>query len=274
MKRGIMPHALAVAVMLTALTSQAVAQDRLDRSPLDFPIAGPETTQKRFGLLGNPKSERPATADTLFNWSIYPTVGLADDTHSFGVSVGFLNRRLLGSIPLGLAVTDKYVSVADQGHNRVQFDASLTVPTLTTIGSVNLSFLMLGQYRKTADISTTQQGVVEIDATLSTSEKRSQSLAAGAVAYLNNAKPQGGSSESGMTFGVNLDLTLNKWAEVVSEYDFKSDFAGEDDYSIQATAVVHPKGFIGMKALVGWGKHDVWLFGVKSTFAGIIRRRP
>lgn len=245
-----------VSGVLILLPHRAAAQGRLDRSPLEIRDSDQRLARQRGRFL--------AATGPLFDWSLYPTLTGVDTTRIYGIALGWRNKNLLGSVPLSLGFSDKYTTVGGQHRNRIQFDVGLDFP-----GIAKVSWLTLGltaQARHTADVSSSQTGVAELDVTLLDAE--AASLTVGGLLLYDHAKPKGGPSQSGATVGSAVDLTIRSNTDLVAEYDFKSDFAGEDDYSVQLTHLFRPGAKVRFKALAGYAKHDVWVFGVKVAFTG------
>jgi hypothetical protein len=238
------------------------AQGGIDRSPLDFPvrIAGGED-------VGAVSALTDRVTDTLFTWFISPTLLAIDSTRGYGVAVGIATSRLIPRLPLGFSISDRYITTGGEGQNRLQFDIQLS-PILPI---PRTSFLIQGHYRRTADVSNSQQGMMELD--VSIMEKKSVALGVGGILYYGREAPTGGIDRSGATFGAAASVSVGRFA-MAGEYDFESEFSGETDYSVQATySLPVRRRLMGIRGLVGYGKHGVWIFGLKAAFLGPVRER-
>lgn len=250
-----------------ATPDRAAAQGRVDRSPLDFRF---HRRPAPVDDNGQPLDRVPSTLDTVFTWFLKPDAVLTDNADDYGLALGLTNGVLLGGIPLELSVTDHYVTSPTGNHNRVQFDGQLA---FDSVGSRYVSLTFQGRYRNTSKVTTSQQAMAELDFYLFKNKNAGTSLSIGGVGYYGHEKPDAAPGSSGATFGVASALTPIANLDLVGEYDFKSDFSGEDDYSFQVKYLFEPKGLLGLAAIAGYGKHNVWEFGLKAGFVGSTRRR-
>jgi len=272
MKASLTRAVLLYALLAPCSPAVAWAQGRVDRSPLDFPVRGTPKPPTDSGITFMAAPEQKPV-DTLFSWFLNPSAVLADQSDSYGLALGVVNKALVPGLPLALALTDRYVTAPGGDHNRVQFDAKLLFEGLPPLGTKGLSLLLIGQYRNTAQVASLQQGIAELDATLYQNKVDSTSFALGGVAYYGHQKPAGGIGSSGFTFGVVADVVPVRHLELIGEYDFKSDFAGEDDYSVQAGYAFHPRGLQCLVGIAEYGKHGTWKIGLKVGFVGPTRLR-
>jgi hypothetical protein len=255
---------VATALLLVgARPGMVAAQGGLDRSPLDFPVRVAPSTD----TLGISPLVALVRTDTLFTWFVSPSLVAVDSTRGYGFAVGIATNKLIPNLPLGLSISDRYMTVGGEGHHRMQFDLqfapSLPIP--------RTSLKILGRYRNTAQVSTSQQGTMQLDVSLV--KKAQVELGVGGLVYYGHEAPDGAVGQSGATFGTAASLRVGRLA-MAGEYDFKSDFAGEDNYSVQAAYTLPVKRrLMGVQGLVGYGKHGVWIFGLKAALLGPVRIR-
>jgi hypothetical protein len=241
--------------IVSAPFHSAIGQERVDRSPL-------ATRDLNRPVLRGLGIFAAATKPT-YAWSLLPTFRRGSDQHVFGFSAAFKNYTRFLNLPFSVAVTDKVIDAADDVHNRIQVDLELDFPSLK-LGSIALSPVLSGQYRHTSAISSSGEGVAELDATIL--DKPAGTLSFGGILYYDHVAPVGAASSSGATGGIDVDGTIGDWTDIFAEYDFKSDFAGESDYFVKLTQVVLHKERSKLALIGGWGKHNIFLFGVKATF--------
>lgn len=247
--------AAVIALELCACAGSALAQGRLDRDPLALPEPpGPAPPVSVTGAAPPP---------SLFGISLQPSATKDPNAHGYGFAVLVRNGTLLGALPLGASLAYKSATTGSTHRNKFQIGGSYT-PAL----GASLSLAVLGDYGWIEGGSTSGEISSELDYNL----PRPANSYAGAVVYYDSQTLTGFGSPHGATAGLTAGVGFGEWTSLTGEYDFKSDFAGQDSWSAQVAQVLTaaPK----LTLVVGAQKGSSLLAALRANLPEIRRHRP
>jgi hypothetical protein len=209
------------------------------------------------------------SAATARSYHLYftPSYGWDDNTKTFGGQFKYSNDKLIAKRPFSVSAT-----VSSLRFNAVAPAAAVSKLS-TTVGaeidvlsSAAYALNLSGGMSRVEDLGTSLEFAPEFDWVLPKNTMVSGAL--GAILYVNRfstmSTPTTPSvSNDGNTFGVIAYLNRGTWS-VIPEYDFNSDYVGEDAFSVKLS-----KSFSKMKGdpriMLGFAKHDRFMAGGRWT---------
>lgn len=201
------------------------------------------------------KGMKIKSTKTRYNLFVTPVARWTAGSQIIGGQFRYESDNLVTGKPVAFSGMVSNVHDSNVGENRsnLQMDAEID-PYTNGRYSLNLS----GQISHTMDVATFMEVAPELDITVN------EFVTVAPILYWNRVKFSGVPvSTSGTTVGVTAYLTRGLWA-AYPEYDFKSDFNGEDTYAVKVV-----KGFKNMKRdpkiFAGYAKHDVFALGMRLT---------
>jgi hypothetical protein len=227
---------------ITALVGQA--SEPIGRTLRDPSRVREPREPTRVGILALPAGPRIALFFT-------PSGTFTSATRAGGQFKG--SGDIGHGITWTLYAADSYIHGSSASHNRAQggteFDRDLTQALSLSVG---------GELANTSSVSSDAETFGELDAAVTPI-----STTLGGIAYYDWTKPSGGSRTGGATFGLTANYKAPSGTRVLAEYDFRSDFNGEDSFSAKLVQSLGKYGRHGAQAIVGAGKHRVVTFAVK-----------
>lgn len=204
-----------------------------------------------------------AAAAKSFNLYLTPTYGWDDNTKTFGGQFKYSSDKQVAKHPFSVSA-----SISSLRFNAVA-PASAVSKLATQLGA-EMDVLSSAQYAlnmsagmsRIEDIGTSIEIAPEFDWVLPKNSMVSGAI--GAIYYWNRfstmSTPATPSvSNDGGTFGAIAYLNRGSWS-VIPEYDFNSDYTGEDTYSVKLS-----KSFKSFKhdprLFFGFAKHDRFVAG-------------
>lgn len=226
--------------MLAATTVQAQTGEPVGRTLRD-----PSRTRE-------PRAAAKGPGAPAVEWFLTPNASLSSGTRA--------GAQLKGAGDVGRAFTFvgygaySYLHGTSASHNRVQLGGELD-RDLTSA----LSLAGGGEWGTTSDVSTDTELYAEVDASLAPI-----ATTLGGVVYYDWTKPSGGGDRTGgATFGVTANWKAPSGTRVLAEYDFRSDFNGEDSFSAKLVQGLGLFGGHSAQAIVGAAKHRIVSASVK-----------
>ena len=203
------------------------------------------------------------------NYHLYvtPTYGWDDDIKAFGGQFKYANDKLIASRPFSVTA-----SVTSLRFNAVAPAAAVSKMStaigaeIDVLSSASYTLNLSGSMERVEDIGTSVEFAPEFDWVLPKNSMFTGAI--GAIMYMNRFSTIETSttpsvSTDGNTFGVLAYLNRGSWG-LIPEYDFNSDYVGEDSFSLKLS-----KRFATMKGdpriMVGFAKHDRFLAGGRWT---------
>jgi hypothetical protein len=198
-----------------------------------------------------------------FNLYVTPTYGWDDNTKTFGGQFKYSSDKLVKNHSLSISA-----SVSSMRFNAVA-PASAVSKLATQVGaeivvlsSAQYSLNLGGGMSRVQDIGTSLEVAPEFDWVLPKNSMLSGAL--GAIYYWDRFSTMSTGatpsvSTDGGTFGAIAYLNHGSWS-VIPEYDFNSDYTGEDGFSVKLS-----KSFKSFshdpRIFFGFAKHDRFMAG-------------
>jgi hypothetical protein len=214
----------------------------------------------------------PAAAPAIAGARTYhlymtPTYGWDDNLQAFGGQFKYANDKLIANRPFSVTA-----SVSSLRFNAVGPAAAVSKMSsalgaeIDVLSSASYSLNLSGSVNRVEDVGTSMEFAPEFDWVLPANKMFTGAI--GAIMYMNRFStietPTTPSvSTDGNTFGVLAYLNRGSWG-LIPEYDFNSDYVGEDSFSVKLS-----KRFATMKGdpriMVGFAKHDRFLAAGRWT---------
>jgi hypothetical protein len=212
------------------------------------------------GIRADSVVESPATAPPRYRFVVTPSIKIEDEQSLYGAQLAMKRK---GRFPFSLALTDQLISTDgdDRISNRIQGDAELTVLNDVPVLGRPVVLALMGMLRHTQRSGTLAEASAEVDVTVIGSGN-APSVALRGIAYYDHSWPTDGDSRSGATFGTGALIALTSAVDLETEYDFKSSFVGEDDFSARLLVKL-PGRRVQPTLIIGGAKHGTVLFGVR-----------
>lgn len=252
-----------LAAGLGALLWVALAKaDRLNRNPLDFRTerTAPRPTREELLKLAG----APAPSDTVVGtWTLQPRVSFSEESSGGGLALSYVNKKPLSALPFNASVTGKAIGGGPQTLGGLQLYGELD-PDLSGLNPA-LSLAVAGEYDRTATVGAAYEGSAELDFDF----PNAPGFSLGVIGYIDEDDPISGPVQNGATAGLTADWKFRRGrlkgrAEAYAEYDFKSDFAGEDNFVTKALYTLYQAPKVVL--IGGFQKHNNFLVALKTSF--------
>jgi len=219
------------------------------RDPLPRAADSAQAGAPAFVAMGD-QDARPAPRYTFV---VTPSVTRTDGALRYGAQFRVVRD---GKIPLAAALTEQLIHTEadDRISNRIQGDVALDVVPEGSVGGFPVYLGLFGTLRHTQRSGTDAELSTEADVTVL--GKGVPSVALKAIGYYGFAWPSEGDFDSGLTLGTGAILALTRAVTLDTEYDFDSEFNGEDSWSARLILRI-PARRVQPALIVGGGKHGV-----------------
>ena len=216
--------------------------------------------------MSRPRAEPPAetrpgvaaeAADTVgdANWLVQPLSSFSGSDNDVGLLAGYKNTDRHGPREWKLAIRGMRRHAGGADHFRYQLDGEFYLRPWK-LGNGRLQPLITGTHAQTFDVGRSELLAAELDVVLPTPE--SLYLSVGPVVYYGWDAPRGGDASDGAFAGLVGFLEQGRFA-LQPEYDFSSDFAGGDSYSVAAWCRLWgASDGLNVKLRGGWEKGDTY----------------
>jgi hypothetical protein len=239
-----------LAALVLAPSSSVLAQRGLDRGLTRSPPRVEPAAETRLGVA----AEAPDTVGEA-NWLLQPLGSFSGSDNDVGLLAGYKNTDRYGPREWKLTVRGVRRHADGADHFRYQLDGEFYLRP-RKLGKVGLQPLFTGTHAQTFDVGHSELLAAELDVVLPTPE--SLYLSVGPVVYYGWDAPRGGDASDGAFAGLVGFLEQGRFA-LQPEYDFSSDFAGGDSYSVAAWCRLWgASDGLNVKLRGGWEKGDTY----------------
>lgn len=261
---------LGAAVALTSLAAHPALAQRVD--PGGRTLRNPGQPVGRPGAApGGPAPAAPAavaaTGPRPYSVSLVPLFGWSDGTQSPGAQLGY-STDLSDNVSVGVSGAGRVIRSDGNNNGRAQIDAEIDVTGRPGFLRRRVTLVVAVEGMATATVGTFAEASSEL--AVQAIERRDDKgnvlglLTLGVVGYLDRFAPKDGDATSGPTGGISAVLAPVDGLGLRAEYDFKSDFNGEDTFGARATVRLSSKGPKPV-LILGAGKHKSFLVGLNLT---------
>lgn len=236
-------------------SSNASAQRGLDRALTTSRAARPEPEvseeEPQRAFLHQPAVDTVVKASWLFQ----PLGTVSGSANDLGLLAGYENKNRHGSWPWQLTIRGLRRYRSGTAHARWQVDGEITLPVGPLV-KLPLSALITATHGHTIDVGRSDVIAAELDWTFR--EDARMVLALGAIGYYGWESPQDGESAHGAILGL-IGYGSRGRFDLFSEYDFSSDFAGGDSYSVAGSyRITGDSSKTELRLRGGWEKEDTY----------------
>ncbi|MGH7741599.1 MAG: hypothetical protein ACRENS_06200, partial [Candidatus Eiseniibacteriota bacterium] len=196
--------------------------------------------------------------------SLQPSFGVDPNGHALGIAALARNNTLFRSVPVSLSAAYRWATTGTTHRNKFQI-SGMYEPPLGALAKP-LSMTVLGDYGWIEGGSTSGEISAECDWSLS----QHANSYVGAAVYYDRQHLSGAGSPGGATVGITSGVAFDPSTELSGEYDFESDFSGEDSWSAQLARVLMaaPK----LTLVLGVQKHSSILAAIRANLPELRRR--
>lgn len=191
----------------------------------------------------------------------------ASGQFSSGRQAGGLQLRAVATWESGLrllaAVKGQAIHTSSATRNQLQLDVEVDPP----LGTDRAALAIGATFSKRFSVSTSQEYFAALDFTPFSAARNAvlRSLSFGGVGYYNRADADGtGGVSSGATPGVTSSFAPREGTSLAAEYDFNSDFNGEDYFSARLIQRL-PFARYAPLLIVGGGKHNLYSVALRLS---------
>ncbi len=248
------------ALLITAVallpSANASAQRGLDRGLTTSRAAraGPEVIGEE--PRGHLVAPQPA-ADTVVkaSWRLQPLGTVSGRDNEFGLLAGYENENRYGSWPWLLTIRGLRRLQDGTAHAGWQADGEI-YPPIGPLGTVQLEAMIAATHVHTIDVGRSDGIAAELDVVLRGSTR--MKLSVGAIGYYAWESPRAREASHGVILGL-IGFWRRGRFDLLSEYDFSSDLAGEDSYSVAGSyRITGDSAKKELRLRGGWEKGDTY----------------
>ena len=201
-------------------------------------------------------------AERPYRIYLIPRVRWDDDKSSVEAEVRY-SRRERTLYPYNVSVTDRVIWSDGERANRIQADGEIDLLHNNLKGAGRRVFLAaLGELQHTQRSGFLAEGALELDFTVLGDPSGGPSLALGGLGYFDHFTPTEGDSDSGFTAGTEALWIISDVLELDAEYDFDSEFNGEDSFAVRFFWDPPVQRF-SPRLLLGAAKHGSYMVGLR-----------
>jgi hypothetical protein len=200
-----------------------------------------------------------------FQLMVAPLASWSEGQSAYGAQVRLMSTIGTTKFPYKVSVIDEALRGSGRTRNLIKGEAEVDLLNSDArFAGLPIALAADGLVQHIAGSETLAEGSGELDVSIiGTSD--SPLLAIGALGYFDHSKPEIGSSTDGFTAGSDIIWDPIQQIELSAEYDFKSDFAGEDSYSAKLLWILARAGH-KPTLVIGGGKHGLFLLGLRLAW--------
>jgi hypothetical protein len=210
-------------------------------------------------LFTDHAAQMSAASTSTYNLFLTPTFGWDDNNQLYGGQLRYTSTSLLPNMPVAISgtIAEHRFTAGSPAVSKMAMQVNGEVDVLSTAQYI---LSVSGEMQNTADFGTQLELAPEFDWMLPANSMFTGAV--GGIAYLDRFKTSTGDFVTkGRTLGLIGYLNHGTWS-VIPEYDFDSDYVGEDSFSVKVA-----KSFANMKRdpriILGASKHNSFVAGVR-----------
>jgi hypothetical protein len=189
------------------------------------------------------------------SWLLQPLGTVSGSDNDLGLLAGYTNVNRHGSWRWQLTARGLRRYRNGTAHARWQVDGEIYPPVGPAL-KLPLYAMISASHGHTIDVGRSDVIIAEVDVVIPAHP--SMELTLGPIGYYGWESPRAGESSQGVILGLNGYLGWGRF-DLIPEYDFSSDFAGGDSYSVGGSfRITGDSSKTELRLRGGWEKGDTF----------------